>query len=129
MGGEVAVLFSTMPPALPNVKAGRLRALGVTTAKRVLAAPEVPTISEAGLKGYEMVLYSGILGPAGVRRDIVSKLNAELARIVSSADFKQTLTTLGAEPITATPDEFAAHMRSEIDKLGAIVRAVGAHVD
>ena len=129
MGGEVAVSFSTMPPALPNVKAGRLRALGVTTAKRVSAAPEVPTISEAGLKGYEMVLYSGILGPAGMRRDIVSKLNAELARIVNSADFKQTLATLGAEPVTATPDEFAAHMRSDIDKLGAIVRAVGAHVD
>lgn len=129
MGGEVAVLFSTMPPALPNVKAGRLRALGVTTAKRVTAAPEVPTISEAGLKGYEMVLYSGILGPAGMRRDIVGKLNAEIARTVNSADFTQTLATLGAEPVTATPDEFAAHMRSEIDKLGAIVRAVGAHVD
>ena len=128
LGGEVAVSFSTMPPALPNVTAGRLRALGVTTARRVAAAPDIPTISEAGLKGYEMVLYSGILGPAGMRRDIVSKLNAELARIVNSADFKQTLATLGAEPVTATPDEFAAHMRSDIDKLGAIVRAVGAHV-
>jgi tripartite-type tricarboxylate transporter receptor subunit TctC len=129
MGGEVAVSFSTMPPALPNVKAGRLRALGVTTAKRVSAAPEVPTISEAGLSGYEMVLYSGILGPAGMRRDIIGKLNAEIAKIVNSADFMQTLATLGAEPVTATPDEFAAHMRSEIEKLGTIVRAVGAHVD
>jgi len=129
MGGEVAVLFSTMPPALPNVQAGRLRALGVTTAKRVAAAPAVPTLSEAGLKGYEMVLYSGILGPAGMRRDIVGKLNAELAKTVNSTDFRQLLVSLGAEPLTATPEEFAAHMRSEMDKLGAIVRAVGAHVD
>lgn len=129
MGGEVAVLFSTMPPALAGVQAGRLRALGVTTAKRVSAAPEVPTISETGLKDYEMVLYSGILGPAGVRRDIVGKLNAELAKIASSADFRQMLVTLGAEPITATPDEFASHMRSEIEKLGTIVKAVGARVD
>jgi len=129
MGGEVAVSFSTMPPALPNVKAGRLRALGVTTAKRVSAAPEVPTIGEAGLKGYEMVLYSGILGPAGVPREIVAKLNAELGKIVSSPDFRQTLDNLGAEPITMTPEQFAAHLRSEIDKLGAIVKAVGARVD
>ena len=129
MGGEVAVSFSTMPPALPNVKAGRLRALGVTAAKRVSAAPEVPTLSEAGLKGYEMVLYSGIIGPAGISRDVVSKLNAEIAKVVNSSDFRQTLTTIGAEPITMTPEQFAAHLRSEIDKLGAIVKAVGARVD
>ena len=129
MGGEVAVSFSTMPPALPNVKAGRLRALGVTTAKRVSAAPEVPTLSEAGLKGYEMVLYSGILGPAGIPREIVNKLNAELAKVVAAADYRQTLNALGAEPITMTPEQFAAHLRSEIDRLGAIVKAVGARVD
>ena len=129
LGGEVAVSFSTMPPALPNVQAGKLRALGVTTAKRVSAAPDVPTISEAGLKGYEMVLYSGILGPAGMPPAIVNRLNAELAKVVAAPDFRQTLDTLGAEPLTQTPERFAAHLRSEIDKLGAIVRAVGAHVD
>jgi tripartite-type tricarboxylate transporter receptor subunit TctC len=129
LGGEVAVSFSTMPPALPNVKAGKLRALGVTTARRVAAAPAVPTLNEAGLKDYEMVLYSGVIGPAGLPRDIVGKLNAELAKIVNSADFRQTLSTIGADPVTATPEQFAAHLRSDIDKLGAIVRAVGAHVD
>jgi tripartite-type tricarboxylate transporter receptor subunit TctC len=129
LGGEVAVSFSTMPPALPNVQAGKLRALGVTTARRVAAAPAVPTLNEAGLKDYEMVLYSGVIGPAGLPRDIVGKLNAELAKIVNSADFRQTLSTLGADPVTATPEQFAAHLRSDIDKLGAIVRAVGAHVD
>lgn len=129
LGGEVAVSFSTMPPALPNVKARKVRALGVTTAKRVGAAPDVPTIDEAGLKGYEMVLYSGIIGPVGVPRAAVNKLNAEIAKVVASPDFRGTLDNLGAEPITMTPGQFAAHMRSEIDKLGKIVRAVGARID
>jgi tripartite-type tricarboxylate transporter receptor subunit TctC len=129
LGGEVAVSFSTMPPALPNVKAGKVRALGVTTAKRSAAAPDVPTLSEAGLKGYEMVLYSGIIGPAGIPRDVVGKLNAEIAKVVNSSDFRQTLATIGADPVTVTPEQFAAHLRSDIDKLGAIVRAVGAQVD
>ncbi len=129
LGGEVAVSFSTMPPALPNAKAGKLRALGVTGAQRSPAVPDVPTVSEAGLKGYEMVLYSGIIGPAGIARDVVNKLNAEIAKAVNSSDFKQTLATIGAEPVTLTPEQFAAHLRSDIDKLGAIVRAVGARVD
>ncbi len=129
LGGEVAVSFSTMPPALPNVKAGKLRALGVTGAQRSPAVPDVPTVSEAGLKGYEMVLYSGIIGPAGIPRDVVNKLNAEIAKAVNSSDFKQMLATIGAEPVTLTPEQFAAHLRSDIDKLGAIVRAVGARVD
>ena len=129
LGGEVAVSFSTMPPALPNVNAGRLRALGVTTAKRVAAVPTVPTLDEAGLKGFEMVLYSGLLGPGGMPRDLVTRLNGELGKIVNAPDFRQTLLTLGADPITSTPEEFTAHLRKDIDTLGAIVKAVGAHVD
>src|SRR5688572_5225525 len=84
LAGEVGVSFTTMPPALPLVKAGRLRALGVTSARRVAAAPDVPTIDEAGFKGYEMVLYSGILGPAGMSHDIVTRLNVEIEKIVNS---------------------------------------------
>jgi len=80
LAGEVALTFSTMPPALPQVKAGKLRALGVTTLKRNAAAPEVPTISEAGLKGFDVVLYSGVLGPAGMPAAVVNKLNGELAK-------------------------------------------------
>ncbi len=129
LAGEVAVSFTTMPPALPLVKAGRLRALGVTSAHRVAAAPDVPTIDEAGFKGYEMVLYSGILGPAGMSHDIVIRLNAEIEKIVSSANFRQMLATMGANPVTASPDEFAAHLRKEIEKLGAIVKAVGVYMD
>src|SRR5688572_7935040 len=84
LGGEIALLFSTMPPALPMVAAGKLRALGVTTPQRTAAAPEVPTMKEAGLKDFELVLYSGILVPRGVPRPVVEKLNAEFARAVRS---------------------------------------------
>jgi len=129
LSGEVAVSFPTMPPALPNIQAGRLRALAVTSPKRTKAAPDVPTVSEAGLKGYEMVLYSGILGPANMPREIVSRLNAEIGKAIRSPELKPILDKVGAEPVTMTPEQFAAHLRSEIEKLGAIVRSVGAHVD
>lgn len=129
LSGEVAVSFPTMPPALPNVQAGKLRALAVTSPKRSNAAPDVPTVSEAGLKGYEMVLYSGIIGPANVPGAIVARLNAEIGKTIHSAELKPTLDNVGAESVTMTPEQFGKHLRSEIDKLGAIVRAVGARVD
>lgn len=129
LSGEVAVSFPTMPPALPNVQAGKLRALAVTSPKRSKAAPDVPTVSEAGLKGYEMVLYSGIIGPANVPGAIVAKLNAEIGKGIRAPELKPILDNVGAEPVTMTPEQFGKHLRSEIDKLGAIVRAVGARVD
>lgn len=129
LSGEVAVSFPTMPPALPNIQAGKLRALGVTSPKRTNAAPDVPTVSEAGLKGYEMVLYSGILGPANIPREIVARLNGEIGKAIRSPELKPILDKVGAEPVTMTPDQFGAHLRSEIEKLGAIVRSVGARVD
>jgi tripartite-type tricarboxylate transporter receptor subunit TctC len=129
LAGEVALTFSTMPPALQQVKTGKLRALAVTTPKRNTAAPDVPTVSEAGLKGFDVVLYSGVLGPAVLPAAIVSKLNAELAKAVNSADVKNTYNTLGVDPLTNTPGQFAAHIASEIGKLGKAVRAAGAHID
>jgi len=129
LAGEVALTFSTMPPALPQVKAGKLRALGVTTLKRNAAAPEVPTISEAGLKGFDVVLYSGVLGPAGMPAAVVNKLNGELAKAVNAPEVKTTYASLGVDALTDTPTEFAAHIAAEIAKLGKAVRAAGAHVD
>ncbi len=129
LGGEVAVSFSTMPPALPQVKAGRLRAIGVTTPKRNTAAPDVPTIAEAGLPGFNIVLYSGVLGPAKLPAAVVAKLNSELAKAVNSPDVKAIYATLGVDPLTDTPEQFTAHIASEIEKLGKAVRAAGAQVD
>jgi len=129
LAGEVAVTFSTMPPALTNVKAGRVRALGVTTPQRNAAAPEVPTIAEAGLKGFDVVLYSGVLGPARLPAPIVTKLNAEFIKAVNSPEVKTVYASLGVDAITDTPAEFAAHIAADIDKLGKAVRASGAHAD
>jgi tripartite-type tricarboxylate transporter receptor subunit TctC len=129
LSGEAAILFSTMPPALPMVAAGRLRALGITTAQRTGAAPDVPTMKEAGLKDFELVLYSGILAPRGIARPIVDRLNAEFGKAVRLPDVQKIYENVGAVAVTNTPEAFAAHIQSEIAKLGKLVRLAGARVD
>ena len=129
LGGEVAYVFSTMPPAVSAVKSGRLRALAVTTPARVSTAPDVPTMIEAGMPAFEVVLYSGVLGPAGLPRPIVAKLNAEFAKVVASDEIKTVYANLGAEPISTTPERFAARINEEIAKLGKLVKSSGAKVE
>ncbi len=129
LGGEVSFVFSTMPPAVSNVKGGKLRALAVTTPRRSAAAPEVPTMIEAGLPGFEIVLYSGILGPAGMNPAMVRRLNAEFAKVVRDPDIRTVYENIGADPISNTPEEFRAMMAGEIAKLAPVVRASGARID
>jgi len=129
LGGEIALLFATMPPALPMVAAGRLRALGVTTPQRTGAAPDVPTMKEAGLKDFELVLYSGILMPRGAPRPVVDRLNAEFGKAVRLPDVQNVYAKVGAIPVTSTPEEFAAHIQSEMAKLGKLVKLSGARID
>lgn len=129
LGGEVTFVFSTMPPAISNAKAGRLRALGVTTAKRVAAAPEVPTMIEAGLRDFEILLYSGILGPKGMDRAIVRRLNAEFARAVQAPEIRLVYEKIGADPVAASPEEFESRTVAEIAKLGPVVKASGAKIE
>ncbi len=129
LSGEVAVSFATLPPALPMVAAGKLRALGVTTPQRTGAAPEVPTMKEAGLKDFELVLYTGILAPRGAPRAVVDRLNAEFGKAVRLPDIQKIYSNVGAVPVTSTPVEFAAHISSEMTKLGKLVQISGARVD
>jgi tripartite-type tricarboxylate transporter receptor subunit TctC len=129
LGGEVTFVFSTMPPAISNARAGKLRALAVTTPKRVSAAPEVPTMLEAGVPNFEIVLYSGILGPKGMDRAVVRKLNAEFAKAVKSPEMTQVWQNIGADPIVMTPEEFEAATAREIAKLAPIVKASGAKLE
>jgi len=129
LAGEVTYVFSTMPPAIANAKAGKLRALAVTTPKRVPAAPEVPTMMEAGVRGFEIVLYSGILGPKGMRPAIVKKLNAEFARVVASDEIRGVYEKLGADAISGTPEALRDLLEKEIAKLGPMVKASGAKPD
>jgi len=129
LNGEGAVSFATLRPALPMIAAGRLRALGITTPQRSGVAPDVPTMKEAGLKDFELVLYTGILGPRGTPRPVVERINAEFGKAVRLADIQKVYSNVGAMPVTSTPEEFAAHIGSEMAKLGKLVQLSGARVD
>ena len=129
LGGEVTFVFSTMPPAVSNMSSGKLRALAVTTPKRSAAAPDVPTMIEAGLPGFEIVLYSGVLAPKGLERAIVRRLNSEFARAVQSEEIQPVLKKIGVDAIATSPEEFEAATAKEIAKLGPVVKASGAKVD
>jgi tripartite-type tricarboxylate transporter receptor subunit TctC len=129
LGGEVTFVFSTMPPALSSSKAGKLRALAVTTPKRSGAAPEVPTMVEAGLPGFEIVLYSGILGPKGMDRALVRRINAEFAKAVRAPEMQPVWQNIGADPIVMTPEEFETATAREIAKLAPVVKASGAKIE
>jgi tripartite-type tricarboxylate transporter receptor subunit TctC len=129
LANEVNFVFSTMPPAVSNMKAGKLRALAVTTPKRVAAAPDVPTMAEAGVPNFDVVLYSGILGPKGMDPAIVRRLNAEFARALQSEDMKKVYENLGADPISVTPETFAEMMAKDVARYAPVVKASGAKVD
>ncbi len=129
MSGEVALAFPNIPPALPQVKAGKLRALGVTTLTRAAAAPEIPTLAEAGLPGFEAVAWFGVLAPAGTPRDIVLKLSQEIARIVRMPDMQDRLRLEGAEAVGSTPEQFAETIRRDIAKWAVVVKTSGARAD
>ena len=127
---EAHLLFLTPLALLPNVRAGKLRALGVTSAKRTAAAPEVPTIAEAGLAGFEVDNWHTLFAPRGTPREITARLNAELNRVLNQPDVKQQLlASQGAEAWVSTPEQTRAHVRAEIDKWGKLVKASGAKLE
>jgi tripartite-type tricarboxylate transporter receptor subunit TctC len=121
-GGHIAVLFNNMIATVPLVKQGRLRALAVTSVKRSAALPDLPTVAESGLPGYENNSWSGVLVPAGTPREIVTRLNGELVRILRLPDVKEKHDAVGAEVVGSSPEQFAAYLKSETEKLGRIVR-------
>ena len=129
LGGEIAFIFATLPPALPQVAAGKLRALAITTAERTDAAPDVPTMREAGLKDFELVLYTGVLAPRGLPAPIVDRLNAEFAKAVQLPDVQAVYRKVGAVPMSSTPGKFATHITAEMQKLGKLVQLSGARVE
>lgn len=129
IAGDVSIIFSTMPAALPHVKSGKLRALAVTTPARVAAVQDIPTLAEAALPGFDLVLYSGVIGPAGIPGEIVGRINAEFAKVINSPEIRDFFGTQGATPMTSTPAQFAAHMRAEVAKLGKMVKDSGAKAD
>jgi tripartite-type tricarboxylate transporter receptor subunit TctC len=129
LGGQVQLMFSTMPPALPHVKDGKLRALAVTSLKRSPAAPELPTMDEAALPGFEANTWHGVVLPAGAQAEVVTRLNREIVAILHLPDVVERLSAQGAEPVGSTPEEFAAYIRSETVKWAKVVRASGAKAE
>jgi len=122
LGGQIAMSFDTITPVLSHIKAGKLRALAVTTAKRSSTLPEVPTLDESGMKGFNLGTWFGILAPAATPKDIVAKLNAEVVRIVNSADFRKKMEEIGAEPIGNTSEQMARQIKDDTDRYAKLVK-------
>ena len=129
IGGQVAVMFIVAAAAIPQIKAGRLRALGVTTLERLPQIAEVPTIAEAGIKGFEVVSWIGYAGPAGLPPDIVAKLSSEITRIARETDTAARIKGLGLEISLMEAEPFAAYMAKEQARWGEVVRRAGARLD
>lgn len=129
MGGQVTLMFDSMASALPLVQSGKLKALAQTGAKRVGALPDLPTVAESGLPGYEVAGWFGVFAPAGTPREVVNKLSTEISRVLALPDVKTRYSALGAEPGPGNPDEFAAFLKSEITKWAKVIRDSGAKLD
>jgi tripartite-type tricarboxylate transporter receptor subunit TctC len=129
LGGQIQLAFLGIPPVQPQIAAGRLRGLAVTSAQRVKSASELPTMIEAGVPGYEMSPWYGILAPAGTPPAIVSRLHAAIAKTMGTPDTLQKLTALGAEPENATPQQYGERIKADIDKWTRIIKSAGITID
>jgi len=129
MSGQIAMYFAGLPVALPLIKAGRVRALGLTDAKRTPLLPDVPTIAEAGVPGYEHILWSMLVLPAATPRDIVTRLNQDAAKALGAADVRDRYAGMGVEPAPSTPERASAYLRSETEKYAKVVKAIGLRIE
>jgi len=129
LGGQVAMSFDTITPVLQHIKSGKLRALAVTTARRSSVLPDVPTLEEAGLKGFDIGTWFGVLAPAATPKEIAARLNAEMVKIIQSPDFAQRMQAIGAEPLGGTQEEMARRIRDETAKFAKLVKEGGVAID
>ncbi len=129
IGGQVQLMFDSMPSATPFVKSGKLRALAVSTSKRSAAFPDLPTLAEAGVPGFDISTWYGLWAPKSTPKDLVDRLAAEVAKILKSAEVRDRYAALGAEPVGSSPEEFAAYCKSELLKWSKIVKESGAKAD
>jgi tripartite-type tricarboxylate transporter receptor subunit TctC len=129
LGGQVKVSFVGVPNALPSINAGKLKALAVTTRRRYAELPDVPTLEESGVRGYDATIWLALLAPPGTPREIVQKLNASITRILSTPDARKLMASAGVEVATNTPEELTALMQLELDRWGKVVRETGATVN
>ena len=129
LGGQILMSFDTITPVLPHIKAGKLRPLAVTTATRSAALPDVPTLAEAGLAGFNIGTWFGVLAPAATPRDVVARLNAEMVKIIKSPEFVKRMDDIGAQPVGNKADEMARQIKEETEKCAALVKAGNVTVE
>jgi tripartite-type tricarboxylate transporter receptor subunit TctC len=129
LGGHVPIMFDNLPSSTAYIKDGRLRGLAVTTAERAQSMPDLPTIAESGLPGYETYTWNALFAPAGTPPEVIQKLNAEAVAAVSDPAVKAKLAEFGATAVGSTPEELAAHVKAELEKWAPIVKASGARID
>jgi tripartite-type tricarboxylate transporter receptor subunit TctC len=129
LGAEVPLMFNVVSTALPHVKAGKVRALAITSKRRSSLVPDLPTVAEAGLPDFEYVAHFGLQAPANTPREVIARLNAETARILQMADVRERFMANGAEPMHSTPEQFGAFIQGEVDKHRPLIKASGARVD
>jgi tripartite-type tricarboxylate transporter receptor subunit TctC len=129
VSGQVQLASMGLPPSIAYINAGRLRALAVTSAKRAALLPDLPTVSEAGLPGFDVTSWFGVFAPAALPKPLVAKLNGDLAAILDLADVNERLQRIGAEPAPQSPEDFARFVRDEIVRWGKVVKASGATAD
>ncbi len=129
LGGPVKVSFVGVPNALPNLKNGKLKALGVSTAKRYGELPDVPAIAEDGVPGYDATIWLGLLAPPGTPRDVVQKINAEITKVLSQPEARKLMSSAGVDVATSSPEEFGRLIQGELDRWGKVVRDTGATVN
>jgi tripartite-type tricarboxylate transporter receptor subunit TctC len=130
IAGHISFMVMDLQPALPQIREGKVRVLGVTTATRVDAAPEIPTLAEQGLKGFELVAWQGVVGPAGLPRPIVDKLAGQIKKLVDNPGTRDKFKLIALQSLPdSTPDSFAAYVKSEVDRWAVIVKASGAQLE
>ena len=122
LGGQITMSFDTVTPVLPHIKAGKLRALAVTTARRSAALPDVPTLDEAGLKGFNIGTWFGVLAPSATPRDVLARLNTEMVKVIQSPDFRKRMDEIGAEPIGNSATQMAQQIQAETEKFAKLVK-------
>ena len=129
IGGHVMMIFDNTPNVLPHVKGGKVKAIAVTSLTRSQLAPEVPTVDESGVKGFEVNVWFGMVAPASTPRDIVNRLNSEINKVISMPDVRQRFINSGVTPVAGSAELFADHLRMEVAKWGKVVKATGARVE
>ena len=129
VGGHASLYFTSMPSAQPFVPSGRLRVIAQTSARRSPSMPDLPTVAEAGFPGYDITSWWGVLTPAGVPKEIASRLHTEIVRIVNTAEVKERLAGMGTDVVSNTPEQFAAYIKSEIAKWAKVIKDTGVKLD